>query len=59
VFKFLNYAHETHYDKIPVKEAALSLLKAIDRNVDGLTGNKEVLLIFREMQRNTQWEVSF
>jgi hypothetical protein len=59
VFKFLNYAHETCYDKIPVKDAALSLLKAIDRNVDGLTGSKEVLLIFREMQRKTQWEVNF
>lgn len=59
VFKFLNYAHETQYEKIPSSDAALSLLKAIDRNVEGLDGSREILLVYREKQRNTQWEVSF
>ena len=58
VFKFLNFAHEGCYEKMPVNDAALNLLIAIDSNVEGLDGNKEILLIFREMQRNTQWEVS-
>lgn len=58
VFKFLNYVHETHYEKIPVQDAALHLLKSIGRKADGLE-SKEILFVFRKMQRNTQWEVHF
>lgn len=57
VFKFLNYAHENCYEKLPVNKAALDMLGKTGINPEGITNNYELLQIYRRIQRNEKWEV--
>jgi hypothetical protein len=48
--KFLNYAHQHHYAKMPVPEASWKLISRIDREYNGKENARELLYYLRANQ---------
>ncbi len=51
IIKFLNFAHENYYKKIPAKQASYLLLKKLNIKINKLHTEKEILNIFREIDK--------
>ncbi len=49
--KYINYAHQHYYSRIPVWDAASEFISATDRGFQGVGNTKELLGYFREIQQ--------
>jgi hypothetical protein len=49
--KYLNYAHQHHYARLPVLEAAREFLSRIEKEFQQAGNGKELLLFLREIQK--------
>lgn len=59
VFKFLNFAHVSHYRKLPVLEASETVLKKMGIIPRSKCSSQTLLLKYREIQKNEQWVVRY
>ncbi len=50
--KYINYVHEHFISKIPVFDASVELLEKMEYSIDDLFDEKELLLKYREIQKN-------
>lgn len=57
VVKFLNTAHQKHYDKLPVSKAAGLLLQKKGYTGKKNTGSKALLTTYRYIQRSTHYTI--
>lgn len=59
VFKFLNFAHERCYQKVPVQIAARKLLEKMEIMQPDTIKNIDLLDFYRKLQREHNWIVKY
>lgn len=54
ILKYLNFVHVDYYEKLKIKEVSQKLLKRINPNIDIPDDEKQLLQLFRNIERNRE-----
>ena len=54
ILKYLNFVHVDYYEKLKIKDVSQELLKKINPNIDIPDDEKQLLQLFRDIERNRE-----